>query len=422
MNQRYKNSLKKWNESKKYLIPGSVTISKHPELYTLGAYPIYIDRGDGVVVEDIDGNKYIDFQSGLGAINLGLSYKRIDDAIKQQLKKGVLFPLSQTLQIDLAKLICSMVPSAERVRFLKNGSDATSAAIRIARAYTKRDKIISCHFHGWHDWFYIITPQNKGIPKSLKKDIIEFKYNDINSLKKIFEKNKGRIAAVIMEPAQLEVPEKGFLEEVKRITKKNGALLIFDEVVTGFRFSKGGAQEYFNVTPDLSCFAKALGNGLPISAVAGKRKIMESTSDVITSMTYGEECLSMAGAIEVLKEIKEKPVIKHIWDLGELFKEEYNKLAKKYGINTQCIGFPCRLELSFSDHKKLKRKELRSYFLQESSKRGILFGMHIFMTYSHKKSHIKKALNVCEEIFKKIKILEDNKKLPLEGDLPLELW
>ncbi len=422
MNPRYKKSLEKWNESKKHLVSGSVTISKNPELYTLGAYPIYIKEGKGVSVKDIDGNKYIDFQSGLGAVILGLSYKRMNDAIKKQTNKGILFPLSQTLQIDLAKQICTMVPCAERVRFMKNGSDATSAAIRIARAYTKRDKIISCHFHGWHDWFYVITPQNRGIPSSLKEDIFEFKYNDIDSLKKIFEKNKGQIATVIMEAAQLEAPNKGFLEEVKKIAHGNGALLIFDEVVTGFRFSKGGAQEYFGVIPDLCCLAKSLGNGLPISAVAGKKEIMENTEDVITSMTYGEECLSMVGAIEVLNEIEEKPIIKHIWELGAAFQKEYNNLTQKYGINTKCIGFPCRLELSFSDYKNFKRKEIKAYFLQETAKKGIIFGMHIFMTYSHKKEHIKKALKVCEEVFKKIKSLEEIDKLPLEGELPVELW
>ena len=396
MQNKFRKSFEKWEESNKYLIPGSVTISKNPKLYTFGAYPIYIEEGKGVIVKDVDGNKYIDFQSGLGAIILGLSYKKVNEAIKKQIDKGILFSLSQTLQIKLAELICSMVPCAERVRFMKNGSDATSAAIRIARAYTKRDKIVSCHFHGWHDWFYVITPQNSGIPKSLKEDIFEFKYNDVNSLKEIFDNNKGRVAAVIMEVTQLEAPNKEFLEEVKKITNENGALLIFDEVVTGFRFAKGGAQEYFDITPDLCCLAKALGNGLPISAVAGKKEIMENTEDVITSMTYGEECLSMAGAIEVLKEIKMKPVIKHIWNLGEIFQNRYNKLAKKYEINTKCIGFPCRLELNFSDHKNFKRKEMKAYFLQETAKKGIIFGMHIFMAYSHKMGHVKKALKVCE--------------------------
>ncbi len=408
--KRYKKSLQTWSESKKYLVQGGTTISKRPDLYTLGAYPIYLTEAKGAIVKDIDGNKYIDFQSALGAIILGNAYNAVNNAVKRQLAKGTLLSLATPLTINLAKQLCSIIPCAERVRFLKNGSDATSAAVRIARAFTGRTKIASCHFHGWHDWYYIITSMNRGIPQSLKKDIVEFKYNDINSLKNIFGKNK--IAAVIMEPVNLEKPNKNFLQQVKKLTKKHGALLIFDEVVTGFRFSLGGAQKYFGVTPDLCCLAKALANGFPLSVVAGKKEIMDSTKDVVTSITYGEETLSLTASIATIHELKNKPVIKHIWKLGEYFQKEYNKLAEKYKVPTKCSGCPPRLELIFLDKNK---NEQKAFFLQESAKRGVIFGLHIFMNYSHKKSHVKKALRVCEQIFKL-------KQRKLEGKPTVQLW
>ena len=421
---RYTKSLELWEKSKNSLVPGSSTISKAPFLYTLGAYPIYLQEGRGVIVTDLDGNTYIDFQSGLGAIILGMSYDKVNRAVQNQLSKGSLFSLASPLPIKLAELICATVPSAERVRILKNGSDATSAAIRIARAFTGRNKIASCHFHGWHDWYYITTSMNKGIPKKLKEDIYEFKYNDIKSLEKIFDEHKNEIAAVILEPVHLEEPKDNFLEKVKELAHKHGALLIFDEVVTGFRFSLGGAQQYFNIIPDLSCFAKALANGFPLSAVAGKAEILDATSDVITSMTYGEETLSIAASLATIQELQEKPVIEHIWKLGALFKLEYNKLAQKYGIPTVCIGYPCRLELTFSDYKNNERKRVKGYFLQESAKQGIIFGNIIFMTYSHTEEQIRQALQTCEKIFKQLASLteEGKEQIKLEGKIPVELW
>ena len=419
---RYKKSLELWEKSKSSLVPGSSTISKAPFLYTLGAYPIYLQEGKGAVVKDIDGNAYLDFQSALGATILGMSYDAVNQAVQNQLTKGSLFSLASPLQIKLAELICATVPSAERVRILKNGSDATSAAIRIARAFTGRTKIASCHFHGWHDWYYITTSMNKGIPKSLKEDIYEFKYNDIKILEEIFAQHKDQVAAVILEPVHLEEPQEQFLEKVKKLAHQHGALLIFDEVVTGFRFALGGAQQYFNIYPDLSCFAKALANGFPLAAVAGKAEILDATSEVITSMTYGEETLSVAASIATIQEIREKPVIEKIWRLGALFKSEYNKLGQKYGIPTECIGYPCRLELTFSEYKNNERKRIKGYFLQESAKQGIILGNIIFMTYSHTEEQIWQALETCERIFKQLASLKNKEQIKLEGEIPVELW
>jgi len=415
----YQKSLRLYEGSKKFLIPGGSTISKRPDLYPFGAYPIYLEKGDGAIVTDIDQNEYIDFQSALGAIILGYNYGITNQAIETQLKKGVLFSLSTPLSIKLAEKICHHVPCAQRVRILKNGSDATSAAVRIARAYTGRMKILYCHYHGWHDWYYISTGLNRGISKDLSKDIIYFEYGNIDKLRQIIAANKDEIAAIIMEPVKLEHHPQHFLPEVRQLTQDNNILLIFDEVVTGFRFALGGGQSYFDVTPDIACFAKALGNGVAISAVAGLEKVMESTKDVVSTQTYAEECLALASAISTIEMLEKAPVIEHIWNLGSYFQKSYNQLAKAYNIPTKCIGFPPRLEFKFESIKGWTPKEIKSYFLQETANDGILFGHHIFMTYSHTEEHINTAIKSCENIFKKLNTLVS---LEFKGNHIVELW
>lgn len=416
---RYSKSVKKFRESTKYIIPGTPTISKNPYLYTLGAYPIYIEKAEGAIVTDIDGNAYIDFQSALGPIILGYNYSSVQKAVEQQLKKGVLFPLASTLQIDLAKQISSIIPSAEMIRFFKTGSDATTGAVKLARAFTGKTKIASCHFHGWHDWYYVSTGATKGIPERTKDEIFTFEYNNIDSLKKIFEENKGEMAAIIMEPVNFEEPKEGYLDEVKKLAHENGALLIFDEVVTGFRFKNGSAQSYFGCIPDLTCLAKAMGNGYPIAAVAGRRDIFQATADVVTTTTYGEGNLSFAAAIATLTDLKNKSVAEHIWKLGAELKEGFNTLAKKYQLPVECIGYPCRLEFSFGNFAENSRKQVKSFFLQETAKRGIIFGMHIYLTFAHTKEHIKETLSVCDEVFK---VMQKQKTLHLDGEEVVELW
>ena len=422
IHRRYKTSYAMWKDAERYVVPASSLIAKDPHLFTYGAYPIYLAEGNGARVRDVDGHWYTDFQSSLGPAILGIAYPAVDAAVMRQLHHGVLFSLLHPLQNDLAKIVCDLVPCAERVRIFKTGSDATTGAVRIARACTGRDMIVSCHFHGWHDWYYATTSMNRGIPASVRKDIIEFTYNDSEGLEKILRAHKGTVAAVIMEPVHLDPPRRGFLKQVQSLAHRHGALLIFDEVVTGFRFSVGGAQEYFGVTPDLACFAKAIANGLPLGIVAGKKHIMDNTRDVITSTTFSEDALAIAAAIATLKELRRRPVIAHIWRMGAEFQNGFNALATQYAIPVVCAGFPPRLELSFSDYRGRKRLEIKAYFLQESAKRGVLFGNAIFMNYAHTCSDIKKALRICEEIFRTLADAHLGKRLVLEGEPTQELW
>jgi len=251
---------KEYLERAKKVIPSCTqTFSKGPTQFVQGVSPIYLERGDGSHVFDVDGNEYIDYPLALGPVTLGYNYPRVNEAIIKQLKDGITFSLMHPLEVELAELLINIIPCAEMVRFGKNGSDVTSAAVRVARAYTGRDKIACCGYHGWQDWYIGTTTRSAGVPECIKKLTIPFEYNNIESLERIFSENRDEVAGVIMEPIGIVEPKNNFLEKVKEITHKNGAVLIFDEIVIGFRVSIGGAQEYGNYRQE--CYRTYVGNG-----------------------------------------------------------------------------------------------------------------------------------------------------------------
>ncbi|MDP2586348.1 MAG: aminotransferase class III-fold pyridoxal phosphate-dependent enzyme, partial [Candidatus Komeilibacteria bacterium] len=326
------------------------TFSKSYLQYVSGQGPLFIKRGQGAYIWDVDGNKYLDMINGLLPVVLGYCYKAVDNAVTKQLKSGITFSLPSPLEYELAKLLIKHIPCAEMVRYGKNGSDVTTAAIRLARAVTGRDDVVVCGYHGWHDWYIGSTPRNLGVPKSTQKMTHKFAYNDIESLKKVFKANKGKIAAVIMEPMNYIEPAKGFLAAVKKLAHQNGALLIFDEVITGFRYSLGGAQKLFNVIPDLATFGKAMANGLPIAALVGRKKYMKKVSDIFYSSTFGGEVLSLAAAIATIKEMEQKKVIQNIWQKGKYLQDLTNRLLKQNGLSEiiKVNGKPCWQVFIFS--------------------------------------------------------------------------
>ena len=338
---RYKNSVAHYRNAKALLPNQTQTLSKGPGQFVVGEMPLFNQRAKGCFVWDVDGNKFIDFIGARWPIILGYAHPVSDNAIKRQLKDGIIFPQPHPLEAEVAALLTKVIPSAEMVRFAKNGSDATGAAVRIARAYTGKEIIIQCGYHGAQDWFIVSTERNLGVPKVLRDYIFSFSYNDIESLENLFRDHHGRVAAVIMEPMYDQFPKDNFLEQVKLLTHKNDALLIFDEIITGFRWSLGGAQEYFGVIPDISCFGKAMANGMPISCVVGRRTIMEQTKDVFLSMTYGGECLSLAAAKAVITALKnDSRILAHIWEMGALLQRGIVKLIKKNGLEQgiECVG------------------------------------------------------------------------------------
>lgn len=396
----------KYVEKARRLIPSQTqTLSKGHTQFPEGASPLFLVKGKGSHVWDVDGNEYVDFALALGPVTLGYNYGAVNRAIKKQLKDGITFSLPHPLEIELSESLTKIIPCAELVRFGKNGSDVTSAAIRIARAYTGRDKIAFCGYHGTQDWYICTTNLNKGIPKIFNKLVFEFEYNNIKSLEEIFKKNKDQIAAVIMEPISIVEPKNNFLHKVKETTHKNGAVLIFDEIVTGFRMSLEGAQGFYGITPDLATFGKGMANGMPISALVGNRKIMKVCEKTFFSMTFGGECLSIAAAIATIKEMKRKNVIKHIWKMGKIFQDGYNKAAKKHGLEkiTKCEGLPCHNVITFDYKNEKNSLLLKSILIQECVKRGFLISCSQNFCYSHTKKEMRDAVKALDEALEVIK-------------------
>lgn len=358
------------------LIPAQTqTLSKGPTQFVQGVAPVFLQRGKGSHVWDVDGNEYIDLVGALGPVILGYAYPAVDKAIRAQLKDGISFSLPHPLEVEVAELLTHVVPSAKMVRFGKNGSDATSAAVRIARTFTGREKLAQCGYHGWQDWHIAASERNLGVPKVLQEYVYKFTYNHLGSLEKIFAARGKEIAAVIMEPITADLPKDNFLQKVKDLAHKHGALLIFDEVVTGFRVALGGAQEYFKVTPDLSAVGKAMANGMPISAVVGRRDVMKAAEDTFFSMTFGGETLSLAAAVATINEMKAKNVIAHLWKQGKKLQDGANQEAKRLGIRNliECKGLPPKSFFTFKDTGGKDSLLIKSIFQQEVLKRGVLF-------------------------------------------------
>lgn len=413
-----KNMKRKYNKSNQLFIKvnqiiplAAQTFSKSYLQFIKGQAPLFITRGKGAKVWDVDGNEYIDFINGLLPVILGYQYRLVDEAIKKQLKKGIVFSLSSPLEYELAQILIKHIPGAEMVRFGKNGSDVTSGAIRLARAVTGREHVVVCGYHGWHDWYIGSTARNLGVPKSTQKLTHKFEYNNIESLEKILKKYK--IAAVIMEPMNYVEPEKGFLQKVKNLAHKHGALLIFDEIITGFRYNLGGAQKLFGVIPDLACFGKSMANGMPISALVGRKKYMSKVDDIFYSFTMGGEALSLAAAIATINELEKKRVVPYIWKLGKYLQDNTNKLLKENNLDKimKVQGKPCWQVFIIKPYKKYSDLEIKSYIQQELLQAGFLwYGQHN-MSYSHTKKDINRLLKVYAKVFKDLKKLLDYSKL-----------
>ncbi|MFQ5787185.1 MAG: aminotransferase class III-fold pyridoxal phosphate-dependent enzyme, partial [Thermodesulfobacteriota bacterium] len=335
-----------------------------------------------------------------GAIILGYNNAEVNRAITEQLKSGIIFTLPHPLELSLSEELVATIPCAEMVRFGKNGSDVTAGAVRLARAYTKREKIVCCGYHGWQDWYIGTTTRKIGVPESVQKLTLTFQYNNKERLEAIFAQNKDEIAAVIMEPIGVIEPKNNFLEEVKDLAHKNGALLIFDEIVTGLRISLGGAQEYYGVIPDIACFGKAMGNGMPISAIVGKKEIMRLINDVFFSFTFGGETLSLAASLATLKFMQKNNVVSALWYKGGRLKRGIEGLIKELGFDKYCkyLGLPPRTVMNFYGNDSFDGLLIKSYFQQECIKRGILFTGAHNISYAHSESDIKKTLDVYRDV------------------------
>lgn len=398
-----------WARAIKYIPNGCQTLSKRPETYVNGVYPKILTHGHGCEVYDEDDKPYTDYISSLGAILLGYNDLYVDSEVCKTINEGqLLLSLPHPREADLAERLSN--PNLNKVKFFKTGSEATSAAVRVARSYTGRSVILKCGYNGWHDWAMIQSRRPSGIPLGLESYTDTFKYNNFQSVEAAFNR-KSPIAAVILEPIIYEEPKDGFLEKLVSFAHSRGALVIFDEIVTGLRFGLGGASSLFGVIPDLSCLGKALGNGYPISVLTGNDKYMHvfDKDDFIASGTFSGDLIGITAALAVLDTYEPK----ELWSNGMALKIGFNKICNDLGLSeVSCIGYAPRTKFEFPTISH------RALFWQECIKRGVMFGYTNFVTTSHKSRVIEMTLNVCNDALVKLKKYWSSPREHLEGDLP----
>lgn len=404
--KKYENSIKLLERALKVTPLGAQTYSKSSRYYPEGNSPTFLERGEGCYVYDVDGNEFIDFVCGLGPITIGYNIKEVNDAVKNQLDKGITFSLQSPNEIELAEKLVDIVPCAEMVRFVKNGSDATTAAIRLSRAFTGRDLVAMSGYHGMHDWSIGSSENNRGVPHDVCELTKTFEYNNIDSLRALFDEYPNQIAAVILEPIQANGPKDNFLENVKEITHENGAILIFDEVVSGFRYALGGASELYGIVPDMASFGKGMGNGLPISAVAGKKEIMKLIEQgIFVSTTFGGEALSLAGSIAALEILSQEGFYERIWELGSILHEGIQDLIDEFELNDVIMvsGLPPHCGVEFEGINSLDYLDITSIYIETMVENGIITVGILNLNMSHTEKEIEKYLEVARKAMIKIK-------------------
>jgi glutamate-1-semialdehyde 2,1-aminomutase len=390
------------------LIPGGAhTYAKGDDQYPELA-PGFLEKGKGCHVWDLDGNKFIEYGMGLRSITLGHAYESVIEAAYQQMQRGINFNRPSSIEVECAEKLLSLIDGAEMVKFAKNGSDVTTAAIKLARAYTGRDLVAICEDHPFFsvdDWFIGTTEMSAGIPQAIKNLTVKFHYNDLESVKNLFDQYPNQIACLIMEAERLDHPKDQYLQKVKEVCHKNGALLIFDEIITGFRWHLGGAQKYHNIVPDLSTFGKAMGNGFSISALVGKKEIMElggllhdKEKVFLLSTTYGAETHALAAALATMKIYESEPVIEHLYRQGERLIAGIAQSVQEHNLEGYfgTIGKPCNLLFFTRDNDHQPSQPMRTLFMQEIIKRGII-APSLVVSYSHKDADIDKTLEAINE-------------------------
>ena len=419
INNRYKNSNKFYNKTSSIIPLASQTFSKSYMQWPKGVAPLFIERAYGSNIVDIDGNHYIDYVLGLLPIVLGYCDKDVDKAVINQIIKGTVYSLPSKLECELAEKLVQIIPSAEMVRFGKNGSDVTTAAIRLARAYTKKDMVAVAGYHGWHDWYIGSSSRNLGVPKEVENLTKKFNFNDADSLSDLFKKYPNKFAAVILEPAGLIKTDIIFLKKIREICNTHGVILIFDEIISGFRVNIGGAQAEYDVLPDLTCLGKALANGYPLSAIVGKKEIMKYMEEIFFSSTFGGETLSLAAAISNINKIEKCDVINVNKNSGRILIRELNQIINnldltKYMTISDIDWWP--QIIMGQNNSDLYTSLLRQEFL----KNGLLISGTFNLCYAHSAEGI--LNNTINKFGKAVNVWKDyiNSKNPekyLKGGL-----
>jgi glutamate-1-semialdehyde 2,1-aminomutase len=389
------------------LIPGgSHTYAKGDDQYPVLA-PGFIARGEGCHVWDVDGNEFIEYGMGLRAVTLGHGYRPVIDAAYRAMLQGMNFTRPAALEVECAREFLNLVTTAEMVKFAKNGSDTTTAAVKLARAYTGRDIVAICGdqpFFSTDDWFIGPTAMGAGIPAAVSDLTVKFRFNDLESLRQVFTTQRSRIACVVLEAATAVEPRPGFLEGVRDLCRAEGALLIFDEMITGFRWHLGGAQRVYDVTPDLSCFGKALGNGFPIAALAGRRDVMErgglrhsSERVFLLSTTHGAETGSLAAMLETMRTYRRDGIIERLHRQGERLRAGVTQVVSAAGLGAQVgvLGRACNLVFFTRDAAGQPSQPFRALFMQELIRHGVLAPSFV-VSAAHSDTDIDRTITAVE--------------------------
>ncbi len=395
-------------------IPGGTQlVSRRPSRAALGVSPIYAQRACGARFWDVDGHEYIDWMSGIGSILVGYCNSEVDEAVREQIARGTIYSINHELELELAETLCRHIPCAEMVRYAKCGGEACAIAVRIARGVTRRDVILFCGYHGWHDWYLAanlgepsgldahLLPQIEpiGVPRALAGTAIPFAYGDAAALGELLDRHRGKVAAVIMEPLRSELPPEGYLAEVRTLTTEHDVLLIFDEVSAGLRFGMGGAQGYFQVTPDMAVFAKSISNGYPMAAVVGHRDVMEPAAQMFISSTYWSDTIGLRAALTTLGIAERQKVAGALWKLGADLKARLNEVACEVGLDVHCQGVDVhpRLEFAVDDPQLLAM--VKTLYIQEMAKRGCHGSTAFYLNAAQGEPELEQTVAAAREVF-----------------------
>lgn len=395
----------------KLLIPGGTQLlSKRPEMFLPDQWPTYYVRAEGVEVEDLDGKVYVDMSySGIGACVLGYADPDVNAAVTDAINRGSMSTLNCPEEVELAELLCKLHPWANMARFARCGGEAMMIAVRIARAKTGRDKIAFCGYHGWNDWYlacnlksdklgdHLLPGLNPaGVPKGLVGTAIPFPYNKLGALEEIVKNHAGEIAAIVMEPERGSSPEPGFLEGVRDIARRSGAVLVFDEVTSGWRVNGGGIHMTYGVEPDIAVFAKGMSNGYPMSAIIGNSETMSAAEDTFISSTYWTERIGPVAALATIRKHLDKNVSRHLIEIGEKVQDGWARASKKAGVNIKISGIPPLSHFVFCHEDN---QVMNTLFCQEMLERGFLAKNGFYASYAHQDIHVANYTESVEVAF-----------------------
>jgi glutamate-1-semialdehyde 2,1-aminomutase len=447
MPHRVERSLALYRRALELIPGGTQLLSRRPSRYASGVSPIYAARAQGARFWDVDGHEYIDWASGIGAIILGYCDSAVDAAVKAQIDRGVATSINSELELELAEELCRTIPCAEMVRYAKCGGEACAIAVRIARGATGRDKVLFCGYHGWHDWYLAANHiaadslnthlfpgiEPIGVPRSLAGTALPFPFGDLAALGQMLDDHRGAVAAVIMEPLRSELPPEGYLAGVRKLCDQHRAVLIFDEVSSGFRTRLGGIQEYVGVTPDLAVFAKSISNGYPMAAVVGKRDVMQAAGRMFISSTYWSDPIGLTAALTTIRELRRRNVPAVLAQLGSTLQQRLNETARAAGLPATCGGLAVHPAWRFTDcvsagldadAAALQLRQITTYYIQEMALRGCHGYAAFYLNAAQGAAEVEQTVEAAREVLGGLRDALDTGTLPerLECDLTQDVF